>query len=201
MYDPNSYTLNLEQLLSGAPLDTAIGVVRVTVHSARNIKGGKIGGGSPDPFVTFSINDRSELARTKYRSNTYNPTWNETKFLLINSLMDSLVMTIYDYNDHRKNSLLGSSTFALESLKEDATQDGLESLILKDGKERGQLRYDVSFYPVLKPQALNGKEELPETSSCFNRAYATQNLVKQRKLSVSSVSFSIKPKISTLRSL
>ena len=112
--------------------------------------------------------------------------------------MGSLVMSIYDYNDHRKNSLLGSSTFALESLKEDATQDGMESLILKDGKERGQLRYDDPFYPVSKPQPLDGKEELPETSSCCDRAYATSNLVKQCKLSALSVSFSIKPKISML---
>jgi Ca2+-dependent lipid-binding protein len=81
--------------------------------------------------------------------------------------MESLVMTIYDYNDHRKNSLMGSATFAMEALKEDATQEGLEALVLKDGKERGQLRYDVSFYPVLKPQAVNGKEELPETSACL----------------------------------
>ena len=64
MYDPNSYTLNLEQILSGAPLDAAIGVIRVTVYSARNIKGGKIGGGSPDPFITFSMNDRSLRACT-----------------------------------------------------------------------------------------------------------------------------------------
>lgn len=71
MYDPNVFTLNLEQLLSGAPLDTAIGVLQVTVVSARGIKGVKIGGGSPDPFVTLSINSRAELARTKYKHNTY----------------------------------------------------------------------------------------------------------------------------------
>lgn len=66
MYDPNVFTLNLEQLLSGAPLDTAIGVIKVSVHSARSIKGNKIGGGSPDPYVSFSINNREELAKTKY---------------------------------------------------------------------------------------------------------------------------------------
>lgn len=71
MYDPNVFTLNLEQMLSGAPLDAAIGVLQVTVQSARGIKGTKIGGGTPDPYVGLSINNREELARTKYKSNTY----------------------------------------------------------------------------------------------------------------------------------
>ena len=59
------FTLNLEQLLSGTPLDSAIGVLRVTVRSARGLKATKIGGGAPDPYVSLSINHRAELAHTK----------------------------------------------------------------------------------------------------------------------------------------
>ena len=68
MYSPNVFTLNLEQLLSGAPIDAAIGVIKVVVHSARSISANSIAGGSIDPYVTFSINNRAELARTKYKS-------------------------------------------------------------------------------------------------------------------------------------
>ncbi|KAK0198528.1 C2 domain-containing protein [Armillaria mellea] len=135
MYDPN-----------------LIGVLQVTLNSARGIKGSKIGGGTPDPFVSIAINNRTELARTKYKHNTYNPTWMETKFILINNLTESLVFNLYDYNDHRKNTLLGSSTFELMRLQEDATLEGLASQLLMDGKERGELRYDVSFFPVLTPE-------------------------------------------------
>lgn len=70
MYDPNFFTLNLEQILSGVPLDTAIGVLQVVVRSARGIKGSKIGGGTPDPYISLTLNDRAELARTKYKLNT-----------------------------------------------------------------------------------------------------------------------------------
>lgn len=70
MYDPNVFTLNLEQLLSGLPLDTAIGVIEVTIEAARGLKANKIGGGSPDPYVSVSINNREELARTKYKPST-----------------------------------------------------------------------------------------------------------------------------------
>jgi Ca2+-dependent lipid-binding protein len=167
MYEPNVFTLNLEQLLSGAPLDTAIGVLQVTIHGARSLKGVKLGGGSPDPFVSLSLNQRAELARTKYKHNTYNPTWGETKFLLVNNLTDALVLTVWDYNDHRKNTELGAVMFELDALRQDATREGLEGPVLKDGKEKGTLRYDVSFYPVLKPAAVGAdgvEEPLPETS-------------------------------------
>lgn len=71
MYEPNVFTLNLEQMLSGAPLDAAIGVVQITLHAARGIKGGKIGGGTPDPYVRVSINNRETLGHTHYKKSTY----------------------------------------------------------------------------------------------------------------------------------
>lgn len=69
MYKPNVFTLNIEQLLSGAPIDTAVGVIKVTVHGARSIDANG-GTGAPDPYVTFSLNNRSELARTKSKPST-----------------------------------------------------------------------------------------------------------------------------------
>jgi Ca2+-dependent lipid-binding protein len=87
----------------------------------------------------------------------------ETKFLLVNSLNESLILNLWDYNDHRKNALMSSATFELSNLLEDATQEGLAALLLKDGKERGELRYDVSFYPVL--EAEEGKEAVDSCKS------------------------------------
>lgn len=70
MYDPNVFTLNLEQLLSGAPLDAAIGVLQVTVRGAKGIKSTKFGGGTPDPYVQISFNERETVARTHYKHST-----------------------------------------------------------------------------------------------------------------------------------
>ena len=187
MYKPHAFTLNLEQMLSGVPLDTAIGVLQVIVRSARNIKGSKIGGGTPDPYVSLTLNDRAELAKTKHKQNTsvlvrclgffcmltspsYNPTWMETKFILVNSLQESLVLNIMDYNDHRSNSLLGSISFGLDVLEQDATQEDISRPILKDGKDRGELRFDVNFYPVisLSKTSEGTVQKLPETSTSLN---------------------------------
>lgn len=97
-------------------------------------------------------------------SSSINPTWNETLFILVNSIQESLILDLFDFNDHRADTELGAATFELARLQEDATQEGINSTIFKDGKDRGELRYDVSYYPVLKPTMVDGKEEMPETS-------------------------------------
>lgn len=90
----------------------------------------------------------------------------ETKFILVNNLTDSLVLSLMDFNDHRKDSDMGNAVFELTKLREDATLEGLEASILKDGKERGMMRFDVTFYPVLKPEVdSGGKESLPTDTS------------------------------------
>lgn len=90
----------------------------------------------------FSVAYR-QLSALSTPSRSFNPTWNETKFLLINSLTEVLYMNAMDYNDHRKDSDLGSATFELSKLQEDATLEGLVAPIIRDGKERGELRFDV----------------------------------------------------------
>lgn len=95
----------------------------------------------------------------------HNPTWNEAKFLLVNSLTDNLVLTVMDYNEVRKDTEIGASIFELAKLDADSTQEDLALPILKDGKQKGELRFDVLYFPVLKPHANeSGVEELPESS-------------------------------------
>lgn len=74
------------------------------------------------------------------------------------------MLTVLDFNEHRKDTSLGAAIFEMNRLNEDATLEGVEMPILKDGKDRGQIRFDVSYYPVLKPQIVDGQERLPETS-------------------------------------
>ena len=81
--------------------------------------------------------------------------------LLINNLTETLNLTVFDYNDHRKNTLLGAASYELAKLQDDAEQENLQAALLKDGKERGEIRFDLSWYPVLAAE--EGKEEM-ETS-------------------------------------
>ena len=85
----------------------------------------------------------------------------ETKYILIKSLHERLVLDLYDYNDHRSNTKLSSAVFELSKLEEDSVQEGIVSQLLKDGKDRGELRYDVSYYPIVEPE--QGKD-IPDSS-------------------------------------
>ena len=90
----------------------------------------------------------------------------ETKFLLVKSLQESLVLRVMDFNDHRADTHLGSASFGLDVLEHDATQEEISRPILKDGHERGQLQFDVNFYPVISPSKTSEGtvQKLPETS-------------------------------------
>jgi Ca2+-dependent lipid-binding protein len=94
--------------------------------------------------------------------------------LLVNNLTESLIFTVWDYNDHRKNTELGQATFDLNKLNDDAVWEGQEVPIFMDGKDRGLLRFDVSFYPVLPPVITveGAEEELPETSKLLSLSKA-----------------------------
>lgn len=70
MYAPNTFTLNLEQMLSGAPIDTACGVLALTIQTGRGLKGTKLGGGAPDPYVSVAVAGRAELARTAIKKSS-----------------------------------------------------------------------------------------------------------------------------------
>lgn len=165
-YDPNVFTINLEQLLSGTPLDSAIGILKVTIESAAGLKAVKLGGGAPDPYVVMGVGLKPAVNKTSFKHSTSHPVWNETHYILVNTLNESLNLSVFDYNEHRADNALGTSVFDLASLVADAEQSGLSSKIVQDGKDRGTIRYNLSFYPVLTPKALpDGTLEPPPESS------------------------------------
>ncbi|WWD20758.1 hypothetical protein CI109_105235 [Kwoniella shandongensis] len=167
MYDPNVFTIDLQQLLSGTPLDAAIGVLRITVLDARGLKATKFGGGEPDPYVSVALGAKPPIAQTKTINSTSNPSWHDTHFLLINTLADVLNLNLFDYNEHRPDNHLGTVSHELGTLADDAEQEGVVSKILGGGKERGELRYDLSYFPVLKAEkSADGTiEPVPDTAT------------------------------------
>ncbi|KAG0147448.1 hypothetical protein CROQUDRAFT_42936 [Cronartium quercuum f. sp. fusiforme G11] len=167
MYDPNVFTLNLEQMLAGTPIDTAIGVLQLTIQHARGLKAVKIGGGVPDPYVTIGIGARVALDRTKVKRSTQNPHWNSTHFLLINSLNDLLTLEILDYNEVRKDTSLGTANIDLQTLITEPEQEGLSVPVMYQAKARGEIQVNLTYHPCLVPKKLESGEEepVPETTT------------------------------------
>jgi Ca2+-dependent lipid-binding protein len=128
MYYPNVFTLDVEKLMAGdLDMSSANGVLAVTVYSASKIKSGDLlGGGSIDPYVSFRVNRGPELGRTSVLTNTDEPNWNETHFLLLNNLNESLSMELHGRNTTTRDRDFGSVTYTLQKLAdaEDASDEG-----------------------------------------------------------------------------
>ena len=137
-------------------------MLQVTIYSARGLKNPDKFSGTPDPYVSLSINAGREMARTQIIQSTTTPRWNETKALLINSLNDALSFQIYDYNEFRKDKLLGTANFDLKLLEEEAEQENVACPVMHNAKTRGEVVFDIRFYPVLRPTKLeDGTEQAP----------------------------------------
>ena len=165
MYDPNVFPIEIAKLLSGNPVDQAIGVLAVTIHGAHGLKNPDKLAGSPDPYTIVSLNSRNALGKTKIIKQNANPRWNETVHVIITSLTDTLTLQVFDYNEYRKDKELGTASFALDQLEASSEHENLQLEVLANGKARGILQTDVRFFPVLEGLKLEGGIEEPPPES------------------------------------
>ncbi|KAI9841404.1 MAG: hypothetical protein M1837_000737 [Sclerophora amabilis] len=171
MYNPNVFPIEVAKMLAGNPVDQAIGVLAVTIHGAQGLKNPDKFSGSPDPYTTISLNNREALAKTKTVKENANPRWNETKFVIVTNLQDSLTLPVNDFNEYRKDKHLGTATFALEQLEQDPEHENLQLEVMANGKPRGIVQADVRFFQVLAGRKLDdGTEEAaPESNTGIAR--------------------------------
>ncbi|KAF2010633.1 tricalbin [Aaosphaeria arxii CBS 175.79] len=165
MYDPNVFPIEIAKMLAGNPVDQAIGVVQITFHGAQGLKNPDKFSGTPDPYAVVSINNRTELGRTKTVHENADPRWNETMNIIVTSLKDQLTINIFDFNDYRKDKDLGTATFSLEQFETDDEHENLHLEVLAGGRPRGILQCDIRFFPVLEGEKLeDGTQEPPPES-------------------------------------
>jgi len=127
---------------------SAIGVISLTIQSAYLTPWSTLRGGSPDLFVSISINGGPEVGKTNHRPHDFNPSWMETIFVVLRSLDDTLTLTLFDRHERRKHTLLGVSTYKLSKLRQDRAQGGVLLSLLKSEKTRGELLIDLIYYPL-----------------------------------------------------
>ena len=165
MYDPNVFPIEIAKMLSGNPIDLAVGVVAVTIHGAQGLKNPDKFSGTPDPYAVVSLNNRDVLGRTKTISENANPRWNETLYIIITNFTDSLTMSVFDFNDVRKDKELGTASFPLERLESIHEHENLSLEVLANGRPRGVVQSDIRFFPVLHGIKKEDGTELPPPES------------------------------------
>ena len=121
---------------------------------------------SVDPYIKFTtekgiIGNENDL-RTTVKSDTRNPRWNETKYLLVNSLDQKLNLTCYDFNDVRKDALIGSFDIDLSELYQKPAQEHLSKDLVARGKSKGVLNYSIDWFPVMEKEGTKSAEESSE---------------------------------------
>lgn len=166
MYAPKTFPIEVAKMLAGNPVDQAIGVLAVTLHGAHGLKNTDNFAGTVDPYASITVNQRTELARTKTIPDNSNPRWNETHYIIINSFNDSLDIQVYDKNEFRKSKMLGVGSFQLENLEELNVHENERLEVISGGKARGTLSCDFRFFPVLEAtKNEDGVEEPPPESN------------------------------------
>ncbi|RIA91284.1 C2 domain-containing protein [Glomus cerebriforme] len=168
MYAPRSYTLATEHLLYGFPIESSIGVLKLTFKDAKSLRNAETFGTS-DPYCKVLLQSADikavgkELTRTKYISNSLNPVWNETHYLLFNNLNDSIKFQIYDSNgSFSTDSLLGDNIYPLENFAKNPNQSNSTIPVMHAGKQRGELNFDAIWYPIVKTK---DNEPVPESNT------------------------------------
>ncbi|KAM0720138.1 hypothetical protein Q7P37_004274 [Cladosporium fusiforme] len=166
MYAPNVFPIEVAKMLSGNPVDQAIGVLSLTFHGAQGLKNPDKFSGTPDPYATVSVNNRDVLGKTKTVPENASPRWNETVNIVLTSLREPLTIHVYDYNEYRKDKELGVCTFNLEQLETETDHENLHLEVIAGGRPRGLVQCDIRFFPVLEGQkSADGTIEPPPESS------------------------------------
>lgn len=169
MYAPNVFTLDVAAMMAGGnDLETANGVLAVTIYSAGNLKPNDLFG-SLDPYCSFHVGNvhNPELARTSAIENTSHPKWNETHFVLLNNLNDILCFQIMDRNTGRNDVEIGVANLDLKDIEEsnEGGIEGLNLIVLRSGKPVGEIKADVRYFPVSKPEKLEDGTVVPPAES------------------------------------
>jgi Ca2+-dependent lipid-binding protein len=166
MYAPNVFPIEVAKMLSGNAVDKAIGVVAITLHRAQGLKNPDKFSGTPDPYVAISLNSREMLARTKTVHENANPVWNETKYIIVTSFVDTITMQVMDYNEVRRDKELGVLSFPLEKLQDNPGYENEQLEVIQNGKPRGIVAADIRFFPVLEAgEDAEGKPQPPPESN------------------------------------
>lgn len=153
LYAPHHLDIDVEELIA-AQANDAVGVLAVTITSAQDLDSSDFITNTVDPYVYFKSEKPSPGAqtdlRTTIKSDVKNPVWNETKYLLLNDLNQKLTITCFDFNDLRKDTLIGNVEISLQEMLQNPVMENVSSDLMNGLRSKGKLTYSMHWFPVIK---------------------------------------------------
>ncbi|KAG6465994.1 calcium-dependent lipid-binding protein-like [Zingiber officinale] len=141
------------------------GKLTVTVVRANSLKNQELVGKS-DPYVVLYVRPVFKV-KTKVVDDNLSPVWNETFELLAEDKeTQSIIFEVYDEDNLQQDKKMGIAKLGLQELEPDVTKEielnllaSLDTLKVKDKKDRGSLTIKVLYHPFTKEEQLAALEE------------------------------------------
>ncbi|KAG6478426.1 calcium-dependent lipid-binding protein-like [Zingiber officinale] len=141
------------------------GKLTVTIVRANSLKNLEFVGKS-DPYVVLYVRPTFKV-KTKVVDDNLNPVWNETFQLLAEDKeTQSIIFEVYDEDKLQQDKKMGVAKLGLQELEPGVTKEiqlnllaSLDTLKVKDKKDRGSLTIKVLYHPFTKEEQLAALEE------------------------------------------
>ncbi|KAI5013508.1 hypothetical protein ZWY2020_035578 [Hordeum vulgare] len=140
------------------------GKLSVTVVKAISLKNKELIGKS-DPYVTLYVRPMFKV-KTKVIDDNLNPEWNETFELIVEDKeTQSVIFEVYDEDNLQQDKRLGVAKLAVNNIVPEIPSEitlklmqSLDSLKIKDYRDRGSLHLKVMYHPFTKEEQLEALE-------------------------------------------
>ncbi|XP_038979230.1 synaptotagmin-5 [Phoenix dactylifera] len=141
------------------------GILSLVIVKATALKNMEMIGKS-DPYVVLYVRPMFKV-KTKVINNNLNPVWNETFELLAEDKeTQSLILEVFDEDNVAQDKKLGIAKLPLIELEPETDKEfelrllpSLDTLKIKDKKDRGTLTIKVKYHPFTKEEQLQALEQ------------------------------------------
>ncbi|KAJ2401916.1 Tricalbin-2 [Coemansia sp. RSA 2559] len=160
MMDPDiASSLGSGKRLPAAP----IGLVKLTCHEGRNLKNVEAASGSKsDPYMRVMAQNQIR-GKTRYIDSSLDPVWNETLFIPVHRVNETLALECLDWNRVERDKPLGEAMLKVSRLMGRKTVDENGDTVFvktepvemwaglrqRNGKIKGEIRFRASFVPAI----------------------------------------------------
>lgn len=146
VYSPNTFQLNVQQLIAGVGVLSGVGVVGINIKAAYDLLPDS--GGTVEAYVRLVNKDKKELARSRVKKDSRNPVWEEYLYAIVTSLNEVFHLEVCNFQEGALNYAIGSTSFSVDNVPADMTKE----VIYNGGSPKGELEYMARFSEIQMPQ-------------------------------------------------
>ncbi len=138
----------------------AVGIVRLTVHQAKDLDSTKSMSGDLNPLAKIFLgNNKAPIHTTQRFKHTNNPVWESPhEFLCADKASSVITIKVIDDRDFLKDPVVGYMSIKLTDLLEAKLEAGRDWWALS-GCKSGKLRVSAEWKPLNMAGSLHGAEQ------------------------------------------